>query len=171
MPNITTSSFVDTFMQAASKALMRSALALGNYTSGAIELGTPITSPADPGLSPTFIKINNAGGSHVCISSVTAMAEINEIYFENQDGMGARLGGCNFGLDADGTCFLGSLGNIRFINSGTSYPHPNLMTLDVTTGVLKIISGKINLAGIPTSASGLVSGDVWSNLGILTIVA
>jgi hypothetical protein len=31
-------------------------------------------------------------------------------------------------------------------------------------------SGVINLQNVPTSAAGLVSGDVWSNLGILNIV-
>lgn len=31
-------------------------------------------------------------------------------------------------------------------------------------------NGKVNIAGIPTSSSGLVSGDVYSNAGILTIV-
>lgn len=37
-------------------------------------------------------------------------------------------------------------------------------------GILKVNSGKINLAGIPTSSAGLSTGDVWSNLGILTVV-
>jgi hypothetical protein len=31
-------------------------------------------------------------------------------------------------------------------------------------------SGVVNIANIPTSASGLATGDIWSNLGILTIV-
>ena len=35
-------------------------------------------------------------------------------------------------------------------------------------GILK--SSRLNLAGIPTSAAGLVTGDVWSNAGVLTIV-
>lgn len=31
-------------------------------------------------------------------------------------------------------------------------------------------TSKLNITGLPTSASGLVAGDVWSNSGILTIV-
>jgi hypothetical protein len=31
-------------------------------------------------------------------------------------------------------------------------------------------SGVVNIANIPTSASGLVTGDIWSNSGVLTIV-
>lgn len=38
-----------------------------------------------------------------------------------------------------------------------------VVTLQTTTGTL-------NIANIPTSNVGLVSGDVWSNLGVLTIV-
>lgn len=37
-------------------------------------------------------------------------------------------------------------------------------------GLIKSSTGKLNLAGIPTSSSGLSSGDVYSNAGILTIV-
>ena len=32
------------------------------------------------------------------------------------------------------------------------------------------ISGKVAMPTIPTSASGLSAGDIWSNSGILTIV-
>lgn len=35
---------------------------------------------------------------------------------------------------------------------------------------LALNAGKINVAGIPTSASGLASGDVYSNSGVLTVV-
>lgn len=38
------------------------------------------------------------------------------------------------------------------------------------TGKTSLGGGKLNLAGIPTSSSGLVSGDVYSNAGILSIV-
>lgn len=37
-------------------------------------------------------------------------------------------------------------------------------------GKLLVGTGKLNLAGIPTSSAGLVTGDVWSNAGILSVV-
>lgn len=46
----------------------------------------------------------------------------------------------------------------------------NLRLLIDESGKMSVGSGKLNLAGIPTSSAGLVTGDVWSNLGILTIV-
>ena len=39
---------------------------------------------------------------------------------------------------------------------------------DLETGTLK--AKTLNLSDIPTSATGLVAGDVWSNGGVLTIV-
>ena len=38
------------------------------------------------------------------------------------------------------------------------------------TYAAKFAGGKINILGIPTSATGLVAGDVWNNAGVLTIV-
>ena len=35
---------------------------------------------------------------------------------------------------------------------------------------LKVIGSVINIANIPTSASGLSTGDIYSNSGVLTIV-
>jgi hypothetical protein len=35
----------------------------------------------------------------------------------------------------------------------------------------KLTVETLNISSIPTSASGLVSGDIWSNSGVLTVVA
>lgn len=43
-------------------------------------------------------------------------------------------------------------------------------TGSVANGTVKIIDGKLNVAGIPTSSVGLVTGDIYSNAGILTVV-
>jgi hypothetical protein len=43
---------------------------------------------------------------------------------------------------------------------GVSVDTENKMTIET-----------LNISSIPTSASGLVSGDIWSNSGILTVVA
>lgn len=44
------------------------------------------------------------------------------------------------------------------------------LTIDGPTGKVDIISGKLNLSGIPTSSAGLVAGDVWKNGTVLNIV-
>jgi hypothetical protein len=46
----------------------------------------------------------------------------------------------------------------------------NTATLGNTSIVKTILRGTINAAGLPTSPVGLVTGDIWNNLGILTIV-
>jgi hypothetical protein len=46
----------------------------------------------------------------------------------------------------------------------------NTVTLGNTSITKTILRGTINAAGLPTSPVGLSSGDVWNNLGILTIV-
>lgn len=45
------------------------------------------------------------------------------------------------------------------------------VTMTATQGQLALNNGKINVTGMPTSASGLASGDVWNNAGTLTVVA
>lgn len=66
---------------------------------------------------------------------------------------------------------------VDFLSSGTTYA--NIYTnsangsLSFYTGVLNLVlksNGVINMPNLPTSAVGLVSGDIYSNLGVLTIV-
>ena len=40
----------------------------------------------------------------------------------------------------------------------------------IVSGGLKVVGSVINIANIPTSASGLATGDIYSNGGVLTIV-
>ena len=46
----------------------------------------------------------------------------------------------------------------------------NTATLGNTSIVKTILRGTINAAGLPTSAAGLVAGDIWNNGGVLNIV-
>jgi hypothetical protein len=46
----------------------------------------------------------------------------------------------------------------------------NTATIGNTSIVKTILRGTINAANLPTSPAGLVTGDIWNNLGILTIV-
>jgi hypothetical protein len=52
---------------------------------------------------------------------------------------------------------LAGYGGFKFSNSGTP-----MVTIKA--------NNVINLTSIPTSAAGLASGDIYSNLGVLTIV-
>ncbi|MDY0292903.1 MAG: hypothetical protein RBR02_11285, partial [Desulfuromonadaceae bacterium] len=45
------------------------------------------------------------------------------------------------------------------------------VTIGNSTNIANYITGKLNIANIPTSSVGLSSGDIWSNSGILTIVS
>lgn len=56
------------------------------------------------------------------------------------------------------------------INRGFYY-NPTLTSLTNTTHwAIHTTSGRVRFEGLPTSPAGLSSGDVWNNLGILTIV-
>ena len=46
----------------------------------------------------------------------------------------------------------------------------NTVTLGNTSIIKTILRGTLNAANLPTSPAGLVTGDIWNNLGILTIV-
>ena len=46
----------------------------------------------------------------------------------------------------------------------------NVMTACIL-GNGQIIADTFNIANVPTSSEGLSSGDIWSNSGVLTIVA
>jgi hypothetical protein len=46
----------------------------------------------------------------------------------------------------------------------------NTATLGNTSITKTILRGTINAANLPTSPVGLSTGDIWNNLGILTIV-
>jgi len=65
----------------------------------------------------------------------------------------------------------GTGGNLRLGVYGTNGTSGT--AIGTLNTVLTVVAARkvINIAGIPTSASGLSSGDVYSNAGILTIVA
>lgn len=54
--------------------------------------------------------------------------------------------------------------------SSTSLSATNASVFDTLFVGVKTSTSKLNISGIPTSPVGLVSGDVWSNAGVLNIV-
>ena len=117
-----------------------------------------------------FISVN--GGVNALIiadtgaatfsSSVTAAADIQtngtaNKYIKSTGFISNQLGQLSdFGASDAGYYFVAG-GGMQFVTSGVN------RILIKSTGV-------INIASIPTSPAGLSSGDIWSNLGILTIV-
>ena len=52
----------------------------------------------------------------------------------------------------------------------TSTPTPGLQVPALGVGAAQTTTSPLHIVGIPTSSSGLVSGDIWSNGGVLTII-
>lgn len=60
--------------------------------------------------------------------------------------------------------------NQIIIGNATTGAGSNTVTLGNTSIVKTILRGTINAANTPSSPAGLVAGDIWNNLGVLTIV-
>ena len=59
---------------------------------------------------------------------------------------------------------------VRYQSNGGSGTHRFMNTIQ-TNGNLVVVGSVINFSNIPTSATGLASGDIYSNSGVLTIIA
>lgn len=118
---------------------------LGRAAAATLQLGTPL---ASSWVSQTFAA---AGGR---IGTDTNNSPTNTLTIAGSVSTGTGTGG-NLRLGVYGT--NGSSGS----------------AIGTLNTVLTVVAARkvINIAGIPTSSAGLSSGDVYSNAGILTIVA
>jgi len=120
-------------------------------------------------VSPTTGALVVAGGigySGVLNGGTAAFSGNNFNYFNRNDsGVVLKI--------SSQTAFT----QMDFVSVGTTYA--NIYTnssngsLSFYTGVLNLVlksNGVINMPNLPTSSAGLVSGDIYSNLGILTRV-
>ena len=74
-------------------------------------------------------------------------------------------GTLNIGTRGTGTGTGGRI-NLQYHAAGSSGS-----TLGTLVDVLSIVgAGRVRITGIPTSAAGLSTGDIYSNAGILTII-
>lgn len=88
--------------------------------------------------------------------------------FEIQDATGAVIGYVIGFPDFGGQFIMqGGTDFSTFVRNSSSEG----MTISPHAALGKATVPKLNVSSIPTSASGLSSGDVWSNSGVLTIVA
>jgi hypothetical protein len=123
----------------------------------------------------SLFSISRTTGAATFSSSVTTGGQIlvntgtanqNTKIFGNKVGMSRTSDGAevvyfskNTDLGAEGTANINGYDGIQFRTQGAESVK---MTIKA--------NGVINIASIPTSPAGLSTGDIWSNLGILTIV-
>jgi hypothetical protein len=134
---------------------------------------------------------NTATGSYSLLSNTTGNSNtaIGSIaLYSNTTGSNNTAQGLNSGrYIADGTTANSITNNSLYIGSETKAlannqtnqivighnaigAGSNTATLGNTSIVKTILRGTLNAANLPTSPTGLVTGDIWNNLGILTIV-
>ena len=87
-------------------------------------------------------------------------------------------GGTTFGFlqQQTGDCFINGLSNFFAATNNNIFETNGAERMRITStgnvliGTTTNGASKLRLVGLPTSPAGLSSGDVWNNLGILTIV-
>jgi hypothetical protein len=109
--------------------------------SGAVKITSPVTDAL------TLTNTNSAAYNGVQLTNDAG----------NQVAIG--IGGSSVGGSHQNRGYSGTISNIDYY----------LFTNNTARLTIKA-SGVINIANIPTSPAGLSTGDIWSNLGILTIV-
>jgi hypothetical protein len=134
---------------------------------------------------------NTANGSYALLSNTTGSSNTANgsiSLYSNTTGSNNTAQGLNSGrFIADGTTANAITNNSVYIGNETKAlannqtnqivigynaigAGSNTATLGNTSIVKTILRGTLNAANLPTSATGLVTGDIWNNLGILTIV-
>jgi hypothetical protein len=132
---------------------------IGFYTNAATER-MRITSAGKIGIgnAAPFYSLDLTGQSNRT-ARIYSASDDTRLYFQNTtSGNPTTDAGLLIGLIANDTFFYNyQAGNVIF---GTN----NLERMRIKS------TGVINISSIPTSPAGLSAGDIWSNLGILTIV-
>lgn len=105
---------------------------------------------------------NNIGSGNTCVGF----------------GSGSYLNSGSFNQELNNSVFIGAFS--RSLSSGSSNEivighnafgnGSNTVTLGNNNIVLTVLKGVVNMSGVPTSPTGLNSGDIWSDSGTLKIV-
>jgi hypothetical protein len=125
------------------------ALTTANYNSF---IGTNVAISLTTGSSNVMIG-RLAGYTDVAANASTTTA--NSVFIGNESGQGSTT----------------QLTNAIAIGYRAKVDANNTVVLGNTSIVKTILRGTINAANLPTSAAGLVTGDIYNNLGVLTIVS
>jgi len=111
---------------------------------------------------------NNLLGSDIVVGAVSNTA----VLADNQGNIAIRKDANHFvGVGYSGTATLGAKLDVKA--QGALVTNLALRVRNsADTDNLFVVKGNgvLNAANLPTSATGLVTGDIWNNLGILTIV-
>lgn len=91
--------------------------------------------------------------------SIRAINEATNSYFTQQDNSGHSW---RFGKNGNDGSIRGTL--------GVSLTNTEIININQVTGKWIFSQGLLNINGIPTSAAGLIAGDVWNDSGTLKIV-
>ena len=133
---------------------------------GTLGLGSNASSPD--------VFLNRSAAANLGLGTPLASGWVNQIL----SAAGGRIGTDTNNSPTNTLTIAGSVstgtgtgGNLRLGVYGTNGTSGS--AIGTLNTVLTVVAARkvINLAGIPTSSAGLSSGDVYSNAGILTIVA
>ena len=119
-------------------------------------------------LSVNYDKNGTVTNDVVRITKGTSSSEV-KLDLPSGGGAGFYASSTDFGFQIND----GGVGGktIRLVNNGTSvFRHNQVEDLVDLSGAAKTEVAKLNISNIPTSASGLSSGDVWNDSGTLKIV-
>jgi len=113
------------------------------------------------------------GGDNVAVGSAAGYSVTSgsqNTYLGHNAGLSVSSGSGNVFIGHDaGKSVAGGTSNTLIIENTNDSATP-LITGNFDTKTLTFNVTNLNLTGLPTSASGLASGDVWNNSGVLTIV-
>jgi hypothetical protein len=144
-------------------ALQNNTTATHNAAIGFYALQSNTTGQSNSAIGASSLQNNTTGGSNAAVGyasgayitgGVTANAiTTNSVYIGNNT-----------------KALANNQTNQIVIGDNATGAGSNTVTLGHTTIVKTILRGTLNAANLPTSPTGLVTGDIWNNLGILTIV-
>ena len=103
----------------------------------------PVPSVVDTqGMGSNTVKVSirpqSLDAEKVGVAVVNSQPFLTEMYLENQDGHGNRLGSTTLGVDWNGNGFIGSSSKFSVIDTGSQEPHTELLTADAKTGMVTI---------------------------------
>lgn len=116
------------------------------------------------GAPDVYLSRKAAASLGLGVASATPIAQT----LGGANGSGANITGGNITFEAGNGTGTGGSGSIIFRTAPAAASSSTANTLATILTIKR--TGVLNVAGIPTSSAGLVTGDIYSNLGILTVV-
>lgn len=126
---------------------------------------TALTSSPSDVTSAIFVTPNNAKALSGLVFHADSISGTDGVTGTGEAVALAKGHQINFWCAGGGTPGVAA----RIVSNRTTVTGAGTLSFE-EAGKLKWSTGKLNLAGIPTSASGLASGDIWANSNVLTIV-